>query len=89
MRYEIEKQINKILEGGTKIVSFDYAGKRRNVLVGASDCAYQGPWGNQENRAIRSNGGKLYLVARVNNDKAAAIKCFDLDKIENPSPALA
>jgi len=41
-RYEIEAQINKIIRGGTKIVSFDYSGKRRNVLVGTNDCTGQG-----------------------------------------------
>jgi len=85
----IEQAIKKILDGGTKIVSFTYDGKARNVLIGANACGTQGVWGEQINRAVRKYNGKKYLVARVMNDKDSCIKCFNLDKIFNPSPALS
>lgn len=84
----IEQAIQSILDQGTKIVSFDYHGKRRNVLIGANEISAQGPWGDQLNRAIRVHRGRKYLVARVQND-VVPIKAFPLDLIENPSPALA
>jgi len=89
MSNEIENKINQILKRGTRVVSFDYHGKRRNVLVGASQIANDGVWGVQENRAIRKHNGKSYLVGIVNNDHAATVKCFALDKISNPSAVLA
>lgn len=85
----IENAINNILKAGTKIVSFDYDGKRRNVLIGAKEVENQGPWGVQLNRAIRENKGRKFLVARVQNEGAETIKAFALDKIENPCGVLA
>lgn len=84
MNTNIEKAIESILKGGTRIVSFDYDGKRRNVLIGANEIEAQGPWGEQLNRAIRVNKGRKFLVARVQNDPVQ-IKAFALDKILNPS----
>lgn len=84
----IEKSINTILATGTKIVSFDYHGSRRNVLIGAKEIESNGAWGSQLNRAIRENKGEKYLIARVQNDPVR-VKAFRLTEIENPSAALA
>ena len=84
----IEQKIKEILARGTRIVSFDYNGKRRNVLVGDKGAAFQGQWGVQKDRAIRENGSRKYLIARPMNDNTAPFKAFALDKIENPSPIL-
>lgn len=84
-----QEQIEKILKLGTRCVSFDYNDKRRNVLVGASEIANQGVWGNQLNRAIRMHNGQAYLVGIVNNDNESHVKCFNLKHISNPSPVLA
>jgi hypothetical protein len=82
----LEQSILNILRRGTKIVSFDYNGKARNVLIGAKEIEKQGTWGEQLNRAIRVHGGVKYLVARVQNEgPTPTIKAFQLDLIENPS----
>ena len=85
----IEAKINEILARGTRIVSFTYDNKRRNVLVGDKGAAFQGVWGRQMNRAIRVNGSRKFLIARPMNDDTAPFKAFALDKIENPCPILA
>jgi hypothetical protein len=81
----IVKALDKILERGTKIVSFEYDGEARNVLIGANGAIEGNPvWGKQINRAIRAYKGALYLVGIDNND-GHTFKTFKLDKIENPS----
>jgi hypothetical protein len=97
MKTSIEIAIEAILRKGTRIASFTYDGERRNVLIGASEIANQGPWGVQENRAIRRHNGKTFLVARVHNEGGVRlpsggvlrIKAFDLAKIQSPSYVLA
>jgi hypothetical protein len=77
--------LNKILDHGTKIVSFNYENEPRNILVGANAAQDGTPvWGEQINRAIRAYKGVLYLVGIDNND-GHTFKIFKLDKIENPS----
>ena len=83
---KIEKAVNKILNSGTKIVSFDYDGKRRNALIGSSASLQPPVWGHVENRAIRSHGGRKYLVALVNNESdGRRFKTFNISKIKNAS----
>lgn len=80
--------LNRILARGTRIVSFDYDGKARNVLVGSKRAAEGTPvWGSNLNRAIREHGGQRYLLAIDNNDDHT-IKTFALDKIERPCALL-
>lgn len=89
MKTQIEQAIDKILASGTRCASFTYNGKRRNVLIGAKVIQEGTPlWGVQVNRAIREHNGKRYLVAKVQNDESATIKCFELSKIENPCAIL-
>ena len=89
MQTQIEKAIEKILASGTRCASFTYNEKRRNVLIGANVIQEGIPaWGVQVNRAIREHNGKRYLVAKVQNDESAPIKCFELSKITEPSAIL-
>jgi len=79
------KTLNKMLDKGTKIVSFDYDGERRNVLVGANGAILGQPtWGKQINRALRIHRGSTYLVGIDNNDQHI-FKTFNVNKIVNPS----
>lgn len=84
----IENAVEKILKKGTRVVSFDYHGRRRNVIVGCSACQKQPTWGNQVNRGIREYRGRKYLVGKPMND-GTPYKVFLLDDIENPSRWLA
>lgn len=80
--------IEKALRRGTKIVSFLYDSKVRNVVIGVNDAIRGAPaWGIQENRAIRvSKSGREYMVGLVRNeDNPRQIKAFALDKIQNLS----
>lgn len=85
----IESALNEIVAGGTKIVSFNYDGETRNVLVGANVCASGDPvWGVQVNRALRVHGNRKYLIGLENNrGDNRPIKAFALDKIQNFSIA--
>jgi hypothetical protein len=79
----IEQTITNLLSRGTAIVSFDYNGSSRNVVLGAL-ASSQGErrWGEMQNRSIIKHKGKKYLSARVNND-LMSVKAFALDKISN------
>ena len=83
----LRQSIEKVLEKGTRIMSFDYDGKRRNVLVGSTHIELGSPiWGEQVNRAIRTHKGKEFLIAECNNEGAnRPIKAFELSKISAPS----
>jgi len=87
----LRQSIDNILKTGTKIVSFNYDGINRNVLVGSLEASTGDPvWGEQINRAIRVHKGKEYLVALCNNDQDNGIgdrpiKAFELSKISSPS----
>lgn len=85
----IENSINSILARGTQIVSFNYHGKERNVLIGDNRVLGQPTWGTQVNRAIREYKGEKYLVALEANvgptTKDRQFKCFKLSEISNPS----
>lgn len=85
MAKSINSAVNSILAFGTKIVSFDYEGKRRNVLIGSKVGLKNPPWGHVENRAMRSHNGRKYLVGLVNNEGRRTFKTFNVDKIKNPS----
>jgi len=81
----IVNALNKILDKGTKIVSFDYDGQLRNILVGANTAVKGDPvWGVQVNRAIRTHKGNFYLVGIDNNDNHC-FKAFNVKGIQNPS----
>ena len=81
--------VDAILSKGTRVVSFVYGNKVRNVLVGANAAAEGTPrWGETLNRALRVNGRDLFLVGIDNND-GHTIKTFNILKIENPCAALA
>ena len=80
---KIETTIQNLLSRGTAIVSFDYNGSSRNVVVGANASAGGNRvWGTKSKRAIIEHKGKRYLSARVNNDNGY-VKAFALDKIKN------
>ena len=90
----MKKSIRQLIEGvlplGTRIVSFEYNGKARNVVVGVNAAIQGDPtWGTQVNRAIRkSDSGREYLVGLVRNEEnPQQIKAFALDKIKNLSLA--
>lgn len=83
---DIVEAADRIVQGGTKIVSFLYAGKVRNVLVGSNAALGRPRWGRMVNRAIRQYRGNDYLVGLVNNEGAPrTFKTFRVDKIEEPS----
>jgi hypothetical protein len=84
MNTKIETAIENILKTGTKIVSFNYHGKPRNVLVGSNQALREPVWGRMLNRAIRSHLGVRYLVGLDNND-SRQFKTFKLSEIEAPS----
>ena len=85
VKRNMNKAVNDILAFGTKIVSFDYDGKRRNVLIGSNIGSRIPPWGKVESRAVRVHGGRKYLVGIVNNEGKRIPKTFAMDKIQNPS----
>jgi hypothetical protein len=80
---------SQILRRGTRIVSFDYDGQRRNVLVGSCGAMATPRWGRAQNRAIRTHGDRTYLVGLVANEGQARnerrFKTFNVEKIRNPS----
>lgn len=80
----IEQKVQKIVENGTKIVSFKYGGKPRNVLVGSKMATESPVWGTQENRGIRKNGRRVYLCGLDNLD-GRRFKVFQSAKIRNLS----
>lgn len=83
---KIAQAIDVILAQGTQIVSFDYDGKRRNVLVGSNEGLKKPAWGRVVNRAMRQQGNKNYLVGRVQNEGEGKVyKTFSFAKIRNPS----
>lgn len=71
------KKIRAIEKLGTRVASFTYHGKKRNVIVGAS--TVNGPEGRS---LAKSRDGNYYLVPRVMND-AISVKAFSLDKISD------
>lgn len=77
--------VNRIVAKGTRIVSFNYSGKPRNVLIGSNRALGQPRWGKVVNRGLREYRGKLYAVGYVNNESKRTFKTFALDKIEDPS----
>ena len=91
----IEKAVEDILPKGTRIVSFKYHGKVRNVTVGvniekAFEKAGTPIQGVRDsgltpiNKAIYKNKkGRKLLRAKVQNDSSAVIKNFFLDEIED------
>jgi hypothetical protein len=81
----IENRINDILAFGTKIVSFDYDGKRRNVLVGSKVGLDSPRWGHVVSRGVRRHGNRHYIVGLVNNEGQRNYKTFAVDKVLNPS----
>lgn len=81
----IEKKVEKILEKGTRIVSFTHDGQRRNVLVGSNVAVASPPvWGIQKNRGIRKLDGKTYLTG-IDNLDGRQFKAFAAAKIRNLS----
>jgi hypothetical protein len=87
MKSNMEIALEKIVASGTKIVSFKYNDRVRNVLVGSNLAGTGVPtWGHQANRALRVHDGKTYLVGLcMNEGRAGVVKTFALDKIQNPS----
>jgi len=85
-----KQKIIEVIEGlylkkGAQIVSFDFRGKRRNVVVG-SDKAYFNAWGAVRiGNVFRNRSGKIYMSALVNNEGRRRIRFFDVSEIENPS----
>lgn len=81
----LRKSIETAISKGTRIVSFDYDNKTRNVLVGSNEAISGTPvWGKQINRAVRIHNGKEYLIAKCNNENGQhPIKAFELSKIQN------
>lgn len=80
----IEKKVEKILEKGTRIVSFTHDGQRRNVLVGSNAALAVPVWGVQKNRGIRKLDGKTYLTG-IDNLDGRQFKAFAAAKIRNLS----
>ena len=77
------KLVRQIESLGTRVVSFVYKGKVRNVIVGAN-LPNGGPdWGRPLSRSLVAHKGNIYLIPRVRNDTEANYKAFDLEKIEN------
>ena len=80
---KLEQTITNLLSRGTAIVSFDYNGTSRNVILGAlASSEGDRRWGEMQNRSIVEHKGKKYLSARVNND-LLSVKAFALNKISN------
>ena len=78
---KIESLIKKIaaIEAlGTRVASFDYNGKRRNVIIGAANIQ-----GSEYRSLAKSTHGDWFIVPRVMNDPDATIKAFRLDRISN------
>jgi len=80
----IEEKVERIVRGGTKIVSFTYEGERRNVLVGSAIADGKPIWGKQKNRGIRKLGGRTFLCGLDNLD-GRRFKVFSAAKIRNLS----
>lgn len=80
----IERKAEKIVAFGTKIVSFKYEGKPRNVLVGSRKADGIPIWGRQVNRAIRKNGERTFLTGLDNLD-GRQFKVFAAAKIRSLS----
>ena len=80
----IRLKTEKILKNGTRIVSFRYDGKLRNVLLGSYRADYYTPWGTALNEMLTEHNGKLF-IAGVDNNDGRIVKVFDVAKIENPS----
>ena len=71
------KKIAAIEKLGTRVASFDYNGKRRNVIIGAANLQ-----GGKYRSLAQSKAGDWYIVPRVMND-SEKVKAFRLDKISN------
>ena len=71
------KKLEAIEKMGTRVASFTYHGKRRNVIVGANTLSGI----PSEGRSFtKSQDGNYYLVPRVMNDTIPH-KAFRLDRI--------
>jgi len=80
----ITKAVKAIETKGTRVVSFTYKNKTRNVIVGAHLPNRRAPWRGSKliTRSLVSYKGGTYLVPRVMNDNPKW-KAFDVTKIEN------
>ena len=72
------KKIAAIESLGTRVASFDYNGKRRNVIIGAANIQ-----GGEYRSLAKSTRGNWYMVPRVMNDPEGTVKAFRLDRISN------
>lgn len=81
---KLEKKIIKILEKGTKIVSFNYFGVVYNVLIGANAVAGPGKGYSIMERGFRYFNGDTFLLGIVNEGSdLRRIKSFNLRFIDN------
>ena len=80
----IESVTEAIASKGTRIVSFDYDGKSRNVLLGAMAADDYPAYGQKVNPILTVHQGKKY-IAGVDNNDGRQVKVFSVDKIRNPS----
>ena len=77
-----EATITNILALGTRIVGVEYAGRKRNLLIGAHKAdGFNQPWGKRINRALRTHRGQKYLVAVDQNDDHQ-VKTFRLSELK-------
>lgn len=84
MRNVIESKTSRIATMGTRIVSFHYAGKKRNCLLGAVRADDYPNWGTKTNPIFTRHNGKGYISA-IDNNSDHQVKVFAVSKIRNPS----
>lgn len=80
--YEIAQQIRKIEKLGTRIVSFTYHGKARNVLVGRRDMQATPKGATRLSRDIHLRNGKMQLRG-VDQNGDCGPKTFNLNEISD------
>lgn len=87
--------VEEIQRKGTRIVSFDYEGERRNVLIGANcvrdiegDAVNLGHWERIEARDIPLFKNVLLMGLENNKGIPRPVQVYNMRKIKNPCPTL-
>ena len=81
---DIIKQLRKIEKLGTRVVSFDYHGKPRNVLVGRKDVQACPQRALALSRDIHYNRGTSTICLRgVDQNDGHKVKNFKVEDIHN------
>lgn len=89
MKNKMAKSLARITENGTKVVSFKYHGKPRNVMIGTTEASrFVPPWAIQKSPSVVKDTAsqKHYLVGTENNlPTGRETKIFSMSKIRCPS----